>query len=509
MSFRDSQPRRFSVSKRLPLVINVALFLLAMGWFSRGLVFPPFYHPDEINKVTQIQEGFRNFNHPQLLLNSAAVLYWAGGSPESHLQTATLTRWVSVFFAAATVVLLAHTAFLLAGPVAQIACGWLLLTKPLLFEFAHYLKEDPALSMGFAAIYASFLLYARNPSPGRAAVTGLAAALAISAKYVGIYPALLALVGIVGIGRGRPRHVFWFFVVVLVACAAINWQTLVQLTQFRSGLNREVGLFAERAASLINEKNLNGVRGEIGVLAWLGLIAWLAVPWYRSTRLGGGEWLILAATFGYAVLVVFSSRSASRYLLPLAVSLPLVITVGACWVGQWLAGRLKRAPVLGQVALCVPVVLIYGARDLPGLARLHEGFHTDSRRDLITFVRNTLPSDAVLAEDFYARLPDGSFRRNYEGWELDRPLIRTETHRSLGEEFTVDELRKKGATHVVLFFDRKTRAALKTPPGTDPKNLARFLGELEAGGGPLWSCESSEPSYLHPPLLLYKLPAGE
>lgn len=497
------------MSKRLPLVINIALFLLAMGWFSRGLVFPPFYHPDEINKVTQIQENFRNFNHPQLMLNSAAVLYWLGGSPESHLQTAALTRWVSVFFAAATVVLLAHTAFLLAGPVAQIACGWLLLTKPLLFELAHYLKEDPALTMGFAAVYVSFLLYARNPSPGRAAVTGLAAALAISAKYIGVFPALLALGGILWVGRGQPRHVILFAVVLLVTCAAINWQTLVQLTQFRSGLNREVGLFAERATSLINEKNFNDVRGEIGGIAWLALAAWLASPFYRHKRLGAGEWLILTTTFGYAVLIVFSSRSANRYLLPLAVSLPLLIAVGACWVGQWLAGRIKQAPVLGQVALCVPVVLIYGARDLPGLARLHDGFHTDSRRDLITFVRNTLPPDAVLAEDFYARLPDGTFRRNYEGWELDRPLIRTTTHRRLGEEFTVEELRKKGATHVVLFFDRKTRSALKAPPGSAPKSLARFLNELETGGGPLWSCEPSEPPYLHPPLRLYALPEGE
>lgn len=497
------------MSKRLPLVINIVLFLLAMGWFSRGLVFPPFYHPDEINKVTQIQENFRNFNHPQLMLNSAAVLYWLGGSPESALKTATLTRWVSVFFAAATVVLLAHTAFLLAGPVAQIACGWLLLTRPLLFELAHYLKEDPALTMGFAAVYLSFLLYVRGPSPGRAALTGLAAALAISAKYIGVFPALLALGGILWVGRGQPRQVLLFAIVLLVACAAINWQTLVQLSQFRSGLNREVGLFAERATSLINEKNFDDVRGEIGGIAWLAVAAWLASPFYRHKRLGAGEWLILATTFGYAVLIVLSSRSANRYLLPLAVSLPLIIAVAAGWVGSWLAGRFKWSPAFAQAALCVPIFLIYGARDQPGLVRLYHGFHTDSRRDLIAFVRENLPADAVLAEDFYAKIPDGTFRRTYEGWELNRPLVRTETNRYLGEEFTVAGLREKGATHVVIFADRKTLSALEKQPAEKTQSLGRFLSELQSGGGMLWSCESSEPAYLHPPLRLYKLPTAE
>ena len=495
------------MERRLPFVISILLFLVAMGWFSRGLVFPPFYHPDEINKVVQIEANYRNFNHPQLMLNSAAVLYVLGGKPESKLQIAVLTRWVTVFFAAATVTLMAYTAFLLAGPVAQVCCGWLLLTRPLLFELAHYLKEDPALTMGFAAIYLSFLLYVRKTTPGHAAPVGFAAALAISAKYIGIFPALLALAGLAWQSRLQPRHLLYFIVACLLTAAAINWQTIIQLTQFRSGLGREIGLFAERSEEMLNSKNISGVSGEIGNIAWLALAAWLASPAYRKKRLNPAEWLILTATFGYALMVMFSSRSANRYLLPLATSLPLIIAVAACWIGQWLAGWRKQSPILIQAALCLPILLIYGARDMPGLARLHEGFQTDTRKELVEFIRTQVPPQAVLAEDADVKLPDGTPRRSYEGWDLLQQRIRPENEAHLGDEFTVNELRERGVTHTVILLDGQTRAVLEGKKlKLKDKKLAQFLSELDKNGTLLWSSESSAPLYLHPPLRLYALP---
>ena len=114
------------MQSRAAAILTVGLFLAGMVWFSRGLDFPPYYHPDEINKVDQLQQNTRNFNHPQLMLNSAAIVYWLAGSPSDNVRTAAVTRWVSVFFAALAVALLAHTAGLLAGLVAQITCGLLL-----------------------------------------------------------------------------------------------------------------------------------------------------------------------------------------------------------------------------------------------------------------------------------------------------------------------------------------------------------------------------------------------
>jgi len=41
--------------------------------------FPIGYHPDEISKLSQIIQDFRNFNHPLLLLESTQkLLDWTG-----------------------------------------------------------------------------------------------------------------------------------------------------------------------------------------------------------------------------------------------------------------------------------------------------------------------------------------------------------------------------------------------------------------------------------------------
>lgn len=494
------------VERRLPLFINIFLFLAAMTWFSRGIDFPPFYHPDEINKVIQIRKDYRNFNHPQLMLNSADLLYRLAGKPESRTDTAALARWVSVFFASATVVIMAWTAFLLAGPIAQICCGWLLLTNPLLYELAHYLKEDPALAMGFALLDLTFLLYALRPTTERALGVGLAAALAISAKYIGIFPAALAVIGVFWVGRKTPRHGAWMLGLAMLALAAINWQVLVQLSQFHSGLDREIGIFAEKSTSLINAKNLQGVAGQIGVLAVLALAMWVASPWIQRRPRTGGEVFILVTTFGYAAMVIFSSRSADRYLLPLAVSIPLILSVGACWLGSWVAERIKFRSSWLQAAACVPVLLIQAGGDLPGVAHLATGFQTDNRKELVTYVREKLPPDAILAEDYDVKLPDGTPRLETDGWNLLHQRVRSERKSRLGEEFTLDELRQAGVTHVILFADETTRKLLngKTPKPRDEK-LGEFLRQLSENSTMVWSQERSNPAYLHPPLRLYEL----
>lgn len=494
------------MERRLPFFVNILLFLVAMGWFSRGIDFPPFYHPDEINKVIQIRKDYRNFNHPQLMLNSADLLYRLGGKPESRTETAALTRWVSVFFASATVVIMAWTAFLLAGPIAQIFCGWLLLTNPLLYELAHYLKEDPALAMGFALLDLAFLLYALRPSTGRALGVGLAMALAISAKYIGIFPAAIAVVGVFWVGRKTPRHGVWMLSLALLALAVINWQILVQLSQFQSGLNREIGIFAEKATSLINAKNLQGVTGQISFLVVLAAAIWLASPWMRRRPRSAGEIFILITTFGYAAILLFSSRSADRYLLPLAVSIPLILSVAACWLGIRVAERVKLRSSWLQAAACVPVLLIQAGGDLPGVSHLATGFQTDNRKELITYVRKELPPEAVLAEDYEVKLPDGTPRLETDRWNLPNRRVRSKPKSRLGEEFTLDELRQAGVTHVILFADGTTRDLLAGKErGKRHEVLGKFLRALKANANLVWEQTRSEPAYLHPPLQLYEL----
>lgn len=476
-----------------------------MAWFSRGAVFPPFYHPDEINKVIQIQTGYRNFNHPQLMLNTASLLNWAGGPSKANDKVIAISRWATIIFSSAAAALLAYVAWMMGGVIAQVLCGWLLLTQPMFFELSHYLKEDPALALGFAAIYLTFALYVRQPSMAGAVWVGVAAALAVSAKYIGIFPALLVLAGMIWQNGGDKRRPWVFLGVCLLGIALINWQAFLGDSRLQSGLGREISLFEERQVSLINPRIVNDVAGEIGLLAWLALAAWLASPLYRGRRLDAAQWLILAATFGYAGLLLLSSRSATRYLLPVVVSLPLIIAVGASWVGGRLGLWLKRRPLSGQIALSLAVAILFGVRNLPAVENLRVGFHSDTRLQLVAYIREHLPESAVLAEDADVRLPDGrSPRRDWPAGNLPQNRLYAEGASHLADQFTVAELREKGATHVVIFVDGSVDAVLKGKTKGKEK-LAQFMAELDRSGRLIWSAPSRSPGYLNPALRVYEL----
>lgn len=502
------------MKRYFPILISVVLFVAAAVLYSRGLDFPPYYHPDEINKVIQLRDNERNFHHPQLMLNVAAILKTAAGSPQDTLEIARAARWASVLFAAAAVAFLAYVAFLLAGPFAQLATGWLVLTQPRLFELAHYLKEDPALAMGFAGVYLAFLLYERRPSRAGAAVVGFAAAVAISAKYIGVYPAILALFGMVWLSfRQRPSGptgtVWIFLAACLVSLCVINWQVLVEFAGFQYGLGREVALFQDKAESVINPKTFSAVKEELGFWAWPAALVWLAVPWYQHRRLRVGEVLILVAIFGYALMLAASSRAASRYLLPITVSLCLLIPVAACWLGDALARKVKWPPLIGQALLCLPLLLLFAGTDLPTLQRFYTGFQSDPRLDLVRFLKPVLPPDAIIAEDRQAKLPTASdIRRSLDGWNLPQQIIRPDDNAHLADDFTLADLRARGVTHVVILVDGQTRSALKGREeklSREERRIREFITSLQGNGREIWSRESGSPAYINPELRVFAL----
>ena len=476
-----------------------------MLWFSRGTDFPPFYHPDEINKVMQVQTGDRNFNHPQLMLNSAAALYWLGGSPQSIVETGKLTRWVSVFFAAATAGILSYLAFLLAGPIAQLTCGWMLLVTPKLFELAHYLKEDPALAFGFAAVYLAIYLYNRDRSTTAATWLGVAAGLAISAKYIGVYISALGLIAMLILSWKQPcrwKHLGLFLVGLAIVAAIFNWQAIVRAGQFNQGLTGEIKLFDKEERTLINPRMFDLLADEFKWIAWVSLAIWLLSPIFRRRKLNAAEWVIIAGTFGYAAMLIFSSRGASRYLMPSIATLPLIISVALCWGGGWAVQRIGRPAWIGQGALCLILVILYTQEKIPPLQRLYTGFHNDVRAELVEFVRANIPPDAIIAQDEQVRLFTASSPRRFvDGRNLPNKIIEPQRER-LGEEMTLDEIKAKGATYVIVMADRRAQGKL-TDKGKN--SLQGFLISLEESARPIWSKPAGSPAYLQPPFTVYDL----
>ncbi|MCB1102967.1 MAG: hypothetical protein KDL10_11415, partial [Kiritimatiellae bacterium] len=124
------------------MLLGVA-FLYAAG---TGLKFPFWYHWDEESKAVQLTEGGRDLYHPLLLVNTADAVAHLVRPHQGSLQHATETgRMVAAAFMAASIAAMALAAWVTAGPMSGVLAGVFLFLHPLLFRYAHFFKEDPAL----------------------------------------------------------------------------------------------------------------------------------------------------------------------------------------------------------------------------------------------------------------------------------------------------------------------------------------------------------------------------
>jgi hypothetical protein len=137
---------------------TLAAFIL----FTQHNDFPFYYHTDEPSKAIQVLTGQRNFHHPLMLLRSTELLVGIAHIPSNPQAVVEAGRSLSGFFAALAVGTLMLLGWNLGGAFAGILCGVLLLSHPVLFELAHYMKEDCALLAGVAATFYSINCYERK-----------------------------------------------------------------------------------------------------------------------------------------------------------------------------------------------------------------------------------------------------------------------------------------------------------------------------------------------------------
>lgn len=138
-------------SVRSGVLVAIIVFIGAMALFSEHSSFPIYYHTDEPGKVLQVTHRGKNFHHPTLLLTSASLARRAflhGGAEDDPQRVVEMGRRVVATFAAASAALLALLAARLHGLWAGLSAGLLVVTNPLLYELAHYFKEDPVLLFG-------------------------------------------------------------------------------------------------------------------------------------------------------------------------------------------------------------------------------------------------------------------------------------------------------------------------------------------------------------------------
>ncbi|XHR29243.1 MAG: ArnT family glycosyltransferase [Chthoniobacteraceae bacterium] len=478
--------------------------LAALGLFTRRATFPYFYHIDEPTKVEQVLSGQLNFHHPLLLLKSTRAALWATGAPRTGQAVVEMGRAVSATGAALAVGALVLLAWQMRGPAAGVIAGGFLVFNPLLFELAHYMKEDCVLLGGFMTCIAALGWYARKPSLAAAAVAGLAAGLAASGKYVGFAALALGLIPILASGRsfrGAWKAALLFTGIALAVFALINRDIFLTPDNAASGLGSEFNKIqnaSEENGSLFQRKYLTGLINYVPPPLFLGTLFWFALRWGNRRAQNAFTWVLGAFPIVLILAMSFCPKVKDRYVLP---AMLILGVLGAAGLAEMARGKFRHAAlaawVLGVGAVLWP---------LPELWQRYAEFGSDDRRELITWMREHLPADATVAADARTCLTkalqssEAAYRFPQTVWVADKCAA------DLG---SLEELRAWGV-HYAAVSEQSYRYFLN--PGKNGKadpvrqQRARFYKELFSTGRLLWERPREPLAYIHPGLRLYELP---
>jgi hypothetical protein len=431
------------------LLVLGGLFAFCLWFYTRNNTFPMEFHPDESGKVAQVTSEYRNFNHPQLMLEATQIwLRWLPVTTDP-LEIAVAGRQVSAFFGAAAAALLAFTAYLAAGWWGLLFGSLILGLCPSLLTYSHYMKEDASLVFGVAvAILASRLVWRAQRWWTRLPAWVLLAAgcaLSASGKYVGVAAIILPFLLLFAGPRLRwykpPLRLLLvlLFVVPLavVFTGIINHRILAN--DFGMPLVKQVIAEPRQWPSLLSRSFVNGFERErehANTQHW-GLTARqpntyivrtaFADSWPQVaiavcafplaillTRRRGWGWelalLLFAASF--TLVLSFSVIIFDRYALPIVVTMHLMAAIAVARLLQGMPNRPVARATLALVALAA-----FTAGLLPTCIDYTWQFTHDSRFELQHWAMTALPQNARVFCDSYSELdspygPASLFRVN-------------------------------------------------------------------------------------------------
>jgi hypothetical protein len=505
----------------LALLVAAAAFAL----FSMDNRFPGYYHVNEPDKGIQILKDERNFLHPLLMLTATDAVGLVLGRPQSMQEAIQHGRVVSALAAAAGVAALSLIGWGAGGWLGAVAVALFAGSSYVLYESAHYMKEDAAFTLGIGLFLLALVGFARRPSSGRAIALGVACGIAISAKYVGgvFVPLAVTVILLARPPRdlaagGSPdarfpsrRRLLWAALLLAalgLAVAVVNYRVITEFDRFERGFSAEwkhgvagtlpdVDVAPSPVPHLRYRRNVEQVTPLILVLALAGVVQ-------AIRRRGPRPELALVAAFsGWNLLVLsFSPLHSETYFLPVELGLRTLaglMVPGIRDLRLFAAHPKLRALGVGA-ALLLPCAVA-----LPPLAERIAAFRHDYRADLMRWMRENLPPDAVIAQDGKARIPTPDDWR-FAGATMHGPQ-RVLFSRHLSAEWgSVEALRAKGVTHVVVAADDIRRYGRARGGSASQR---RFYEELVQHSTLLWKSPVRESwdTVLNPELYLYALPA--
>jgi hypothetical protein len=509
-----------------PAILLYSGLCAGLLWFyTAHNSYPFFYHTDEPGKVRQVIDGTRNFHHPLLLISATDLVTRARSVNRTDQSVVVVGRWISAVCAAAAMLgialLVARRAGLLAGAAASLLAG----LHPVLFQGAHVMKEDCALLLGIVWVFCGLDSFCARTRTNALVMTGIACGVAISGKYIGVLMLITAAV-VVGIqsrrqpcshgpvarqgpdapqGRGYSTlgpaiaQLMLLFAAAAMTFALINFQALLQPVSAFSAAGSEfehMRYFAKEQLFQTSYLPKLVRRAGIPMLIAVGICIWMLVARRRRAIT---EWTILGFSAAWLFGISFTPLSKDRYLIPvLALSCALAV-IGLRWFLEWLGARASRLPQLSILIACsAGLIAVY----LPKTLGLQREYATDDRKQMIAWMRQNLPADAVIAHEWRIwPLPGAT---GVDG-DFFIPQKRIEAQRFASEFQSIENLRALGATHVVVlgkFYRDLLEGAEVVPMRADPE----FYRALEARAQLVWRAERGQDLYIHPGLSVYALP---
>jgi len=486
--------------------IAVLFGAVAFALFTRHHDFPFYYHTDEPGKVKQVQTGERNFHHPLLLLKSTEAVLALHGAEQTSQAIVEAGRTVSALYAALAVTALTLLAWSLGGKWAGLLTGALLTTHPVLFELAHYMKEDCSLLGGIALSFLTLNLYTQRPTLLRGAIAGAAAGLAASGKAVGIAIAVIGLFVATATPR-EGRRWSWragavFLGMALLVIAAVNFEALRELAGAHSGWENEMRRMEKRNAVReggLEIKYLSKFGRVISAPLLLGAAFWIWRRWQNRRNEPPLTWVFIGFPLVFAAVLSVAPVTKERYMLPV---FALFCLLGALGITElFSASPFARARLVATV-LAVAAV----GWHLPNFIHYAREFATDDRRELIAWIRANVPEDATIAHDRRARLEVAQ----RDGLPLDQfPQKAISARRRLPDLGSFEDLRDKGVRWFVV-CEMDSINVLRPEKREDQSAQAerKFYEQLFREGKLRWERPAGRIYYLHPGLRVYELPGS-
>jgi 4-amino-4-deoxy-L-arabinose transferase-like glycosyltransferase len=431
-------------------VLLAGAAVLRLVGIRSGLPFPVL-NPDErsiVPRAWELAQGHadpRFYDYPSLLFYLLAPTQLGQAEP-SYLGARLVVAALGVGGVAAAV-WLGRRAY---GPAAGWVAGCAVAVATVAVAYSHMAVTDVALALGVTVALALAL-------SGRLEWAGLAAGLAASAKYPGMFLALPLVVAGWGEWRRLARAALLAvgalvltspFVVVHAGAA---WDDVSRVQRLaRAGW---LGFEDDHATPLAFLDRLWESLGPFLLLALAGLVA----AGVRRTRadLVLGSFVLLY----FAQLMTYEAHF-ERYVLPLIAPLAA------------LAGRFRRLAPVALALLVVP--LAWSVGDDAELTR------TDTRAVALEWVAGELPRDGLVALDSSLPAPVG---RRTLGLELPGPGRASDPRRDLAR------LRSRGVRYVVVngsVADRVLAARDRYP------REARFYDDLRRDATGVYRVESGD-----------------